>query len=326
MFESRWSKRKQNNLIVLGVLAATLLAVFWASGEWQKVWSRVWRKLWKSATIRWEKIPNGSHSNAETLNSDFRRRTENTEKEILDLIKNLQGIYGVYVEDLETGASFGINQDQVFTAASLIKLPVFVAVYQEIEKGSISLDTKYQILDTDKVSGAGSMYYQPAGTLYTYEEMLELMGKQSDNTAFNVFVKLLGEKKIQTVIDGLGMSKTSFVENETTAENVGRFFRELYRGNLPAGRQGQVNRKNQGEMLSYLTDTSFEERIPAGIPDEVRVAHKVGTEIGVISDAGIVFGERPFVLVIMSEGVKESEAKEVLPKIAEIVWKNLGAQ
>jgi len=46
----------------------------------------------------------------------------------------------------------------------------------------------------------------------------------------------------------------------------------------------------------------------------------VGTDIGVISDAGIVFGKRPFIVVIMSSDVLEKEAKEVLPEIVKAVW------
>jgi len=46
----------------------------------------------------------------------------------------------------------------------------------------------------------------------------------------------------------------------------------------------------------------------------------VGAEIGVIADAGIVFAEKPYLLVILSEGVIETEAREVLPKISELVY------
>jgi len=293
----------------------TLLAVFLAGGRWREVGNRVWGKLWGAATIRWEKEAEG-RPNTETLNVDWQRRTEDTENKILALVKDLQGTYGVYVEDLGTGANFGINENRIFPTASLIKLPVFVAVYQEIEKGNFSLDTRYKIQDTDKVPGAGSMYYAKPGTVYTYEKMLELMGKQSDNTAFNVFTKLLGKEKIQAMIEELEMKDTSFAKNETTSKDIGMFFRKLYEGN-------EGDKGYEGEILDYLTDTIFEDRIPAGIPKEVKVAHKVGTEIGVISDAGIVFGEHPFVLVIMSEGVKESEAKETLPQITKIVWNSL---
>ena len=69
-----------------------------------------------------------------------------------------------------------------------------------------------------------------------------------------------------------------------------------------------------------LTKTAFEDRLPAGLPRKVRVAHKIGTEIGSFSDAGIVFAERPFILVIMSKAARESEALKVLPEIAKVVW------
>lgn len=312
VFKKNWAKKKQNNLIVLAVLTATLLAAFLAGGEWQGVWGRAWGRLWGSVTIRWEKIPDEKQDNTEAL-----KNTEDTERKILDLIKDLQGIYGVYGEDLETGVNFGINEDKIFPAASLIKLPVFVAIYQEIEKGNLSLTTSYKLQAKDKISGAGSMYYAPAGTVYTYEKMLELMGKQSDNTAFNVFVKVLGTEKIQAVIDELGMKDTSFAKNKTTPADIRLFFGMLYQGN-------RVNRENQEAIYDYLTDTIWEDRIPAGVPKGIKVVHKVGTEMGIYSDAGIVFGENPFVLVIMSEGIKEAEAKEVLPRITRIIWESWG--
>ena len=51
------------------------------------------------------------------------------------------------------------------------------------------------------------------------------------------------------------------------------------------------------------------------------MVHKVGTEIGVVADAWVVFAQKPFVLVILSEKILESEAKEILPKIAELVYR-----
>ena len=50
------------------------------------------------------------------------------------------------------------------------------------------------------------------------------------------------------------------------------------------------------------------------------MAHKIGTIAGTYSDAGIIFGEKPFVLVIMNKEVRESEALEVLPQITQAVW------
>src|SRR3990170_1422800 len=43
--------------------------------------------------------------------------------------KNLSGVYGLYIVNLTNGYSFGVNENETFTAASLIKLPVMVGMY-----------------------------------------------------------------------------------------------------------------------------------------------------------------------------------------------------
>lgn len=200
---------------------------------------------------------------------------------------NLRGTYGFYVYQFENEFSFGLHEKEIFPAASLIKLPVMLTLYQEAEKGKIDLSD--------------------------YQEMAEAMGKRSDNAAFNSLVEILGEEKIQETIDDLGMRKTSLAKNETTPTDIGLFFQKLYQG-------GVVTEVHRDEILDYLTDTAFEERIPAGVPEEVQVAHKIGTDVGTYSDAGIVFAEKPFILVIISKSARESEAEKVLPKISEAVW------
>lgn len=207
--------------------------------------------------------------------------------EIESLTQDLSGTYGVYVYRLDEEVEYGLHQDEVFPAASLIKLPVMLTVYQEAEKGNLDLAK--------------------------YKDKLQAMGKRSDNAAFNQMVKVLGEEKIQKTIDDLGMKKTSFEKNDTTPKDIGLFFQQLYQGEIIGDRHGE-------EILEFLTETEFENRIPAGIPEGVRVAHKIGTEIGSFSDAGIIFSQKSFVLVIISRNARESEANEVLPEIAKIVW------
>lgn len=251
------------------------------------------------------------------------KKTVEVTDKIQDLVKNLKGTYGAYVYNLTTKQSYGLLENEVLPAASLMKLPVILTLYQEAEaaqlrqdsagQGRIDLETKYTLTNTDKQGGAGSMQYKPAGTVYTYKQMAELMGKQSDNTAFAVFRKILGEEKIQSVIDKLGMTKTSLARNETSPADIGLFFRKLYSGSI-------VSREHRDEIISFLTETAFEDRIPAGVPQGTKVSHKIGNEIGVISDAGIVFSEKPFILVILSKDVFEKEAQEVLLKITKVVW------
>jgi len=230
-----------------------------------------------------------------------------------NLIKDLKGNYGVYTYNLVTKKTYSLDQNEIFPAASLMKLPVILTLFQEVEAGKIDLTTKYVLKNSDKQLGAGSMQYKPAGTVFTYEKMVELMGKQSDNTAFNVFRKILGDERIQKTIDELGMKTTSLKDFETTPSDMGLFFRRFYSGSA-------VSRQHRDQILSYITDTFDESRIPAGVPKGTRVAHKVGTDIGVYADAGVVYGEKPFILVIMTRDVSDKEAKATVPTIAKIVW------
>jgi len=228
-----------------------------------------------------------------------------------------KGVYGVYVVDLDKGDSFGINKNEVFPAASLMKLPLIYAFYQQVELGKIDLDEQYSLEEEDKVEGTGSVYQQPAGTTYTLRQLITLVGKQSDNTAQNVLAEILGKEEIQAAITDLGMKQTSYANLETSPEDVAIFWQKLATDQILTPAHCQ-------EILDSLTDTIFEEQIPAGLPKGIRVAHKVGVDERMLHDTGIVFADQPFVLVLMSKDVNISEAKELFPKITELIWDERG--
>lgn len=240
-------------------------------------------------------------------------KLEEEKRIVSQMLEPLRGEYGIFYQNLETNDSFSINGKVKFGAASINKLPLLLTLYREAEAGRVKLDEVYKIKAEDKANGSGALQYKPVGFEVTFRQMAELMGKQSDNTAFNIVSKVLGNDKIQSTINQLGMKDTSFVDWETTPEDVGLFFRKLYKEKV-------VNEKDREEILSCLTDTIYEDRIPAGLPKNIRVAHKIGTEIGVISDAGIVFSKEPFILVIMSQNTNEIEAQKALPEISKKIW------
>lgn len=211
-----------------------------------------------------------------------------------DKTRNLSGLYAMSVVRLSDGSGYGVNEGEEMQAASLIKLPIMTLVYKKDEAGQLDLD--------EKVSGSNS----------TYRELVEAMGHRSDNNAQITLVKTFGESEIQNYIDSLGMTKTSLTKNETTPEEVGLFFKMLWQGKL-------TTEKHREELLGYMTNTIYENWIVKGI-DEVRVAHKYGREVHVVNDAGIVFANKPFVLVLMSDGAIETEADSVIPAVAREIY------
>jgi len=84
-----------------------------------------------------------------------------------------------------------------------------------------------------------------------------------------------------------------------------------------------INPQNTKKVFDSLTETAFEDWLAAGIENEVTVAHKYGREVHVVNDAGIVVSTNPFIVVIMSKGVVESEADEVFPSLSKIVYVNM---
>lgn len=239
---------------------------------------------------------------ADRIVESFKRETE-----------NLTGIYGLYVVRLGNGYSYGVNEKETFTAASLIKLPVMAAMFAESEKGTIDLDEKYVLQSNDKVEGSGSLFGKPVGYEITYRNILQLMGKQSDNTAFRIARKKLGDDVINQYMQKYGMTHTSLPENETTPEDVGQFFEGLWNNNM-------LSKRHRDELLENMTDTWYEAWLPAGIPEDIRVAHKYGREVHVINDAGIVFTDEPYVVVLMTKGIVDDEANQMIPALSRIVY------
>jgi beta-lactamase class A len=241
-----------------------------------------------------------------------KRSVDNVVKKLEQAIAGYTGTYGVYVRSLVDGTEYGVRQDEVFPAASQLKLPVMLAALVEVEKGSLRLDETYTLQDKDKIEWT-TLGAAQTGSVWKYGKLLELMGKTSDNSAQQIVIRRLGMDKVQDAIEIAGMRKTTFTRDETTPRDVGEFFRRLYEGGL-------LQTENNEQIFAFLTDTIFEDRIPAGIPDEVRVAHKVGTEDRGYSDAGVIFGKKPFVLVVMSRGADVKEAPKAMAKVAKIVW------
>jgi len=230
-------------------------------------------------------------------------------------VKNASGIYGFYIIDLETGYSYGVRQNEIFQAASLIKLPLMAAMYGKFEDGEYSKDKVYSLKNEDKIAGPGSLHLEPVGTEISYQDLVKFMGKQSDNTAFHIVKELLGDEEIVKISEKYGMISTSLEKNETTPEDIGRFFKNLYKNKF-------LSKESSEEILNYLTDTEFESWIREGVPKKIRVAHKFGREVHVVNDAGIVFSKSPYVIVIMSKGVVEREADKLFPELSEMIYEN----
>lgn len=226
---------------------------------------------------------------------------------LLDALKNRisqdAGEYGIFVYRLVDGVGYGINEDEIMPAASIMKVPIMVAATKKL-----NLEDTYILRDGDKQSGSGPMEFMDAGTVLTVSELMQNIGLKSDNTAAVVLTNMTGRDYMLMVLADLGMASSSFSDNTTTARDVGLMWIQIYKKYLTS-------------LKDDLVNSIYEDRLSAGLPsDGVEVVHKVGTGEGVWADAGIVMTEEPLVIVILNKNVDLDQAAKTVPEITKMIW------
>ncbi|QJW83343.1 hypothetical protein HK414_01275 [Ramlibacter terrae] len=91
--------------------------------------------------------------------------------------------------------------------------------------------------------------------------------------------------------------------------------------------EGQaISREASKAMLDILHQQRFRSGIPAGLPEDARVAHKTGEISTIAHDAGIVYiGERDaYVVVILTEwGPEVNGRQETIARISRAVYESM---
>ena len=298
----------RRSIFFLLFITVLLSLAFWFKSEAGLIWEKITRP--KVFTIKKEQEQElteflGFKPNLKDISG--------LEQSLELLLSGLQGKYGIYFSSLAQKQELGINQDEVFIAASVNKIPIMIAFFQAVEQGTAKEDEVYVLKEADLQDyGTGSMRYQEIGTKYSFSQLIELVGKESDNTAAYVLWNRASDKT-KVLLNDWQMINTSIGENTTTALEIGQLLAQLYQGKL-------LKAVNKDKILLALTDTDFEDRIPAGVPDYIKVAHKIGNEVGVLNDCGIILSSQPYVLCILSQDALEEEAVAVMPKISRLFW------
>jgi beta-lactamase class A len=137
----------------------------------------------------------------------------------------------------------------------------------------------------------------------TLEEVCAFSIITSDNPSADFLWKRAGASAVADHAAGLGMTATRVVvgfsdaelgaagrRNVSTAEDVASLFTHLY-----------AQRHEQPALWRWLVNSLRNNRIPGELPDEVQVANKTGTLLGVANDAGVILGRRPLLMVVLTD-------------------------
>ncbi len=221
------------------------------------------------------------------------------------------------VFDPYSGEYASRNADRRFVAASLSKLYALLTLYKAAARGEVNLEDEITMRPSDVWAyGTGVLYRYPVGYTMTLRECARFMIEESDNTAELMLNRYLGEERIEAELDRIGAHSTSYWRpNITTPNDVLLVLRAIADPSYTSPRLSS-------EMLELMTNTSFEDRLPEPLPQETRVAHKIGSYGDTFSDAGVVFPEQSggtgpeYYIVVFSEGTTEEEARETIQDIS----------
>lgn len=118
------------------------------------------------------------------------------------------GIVGYTVLNLETGERIARRDDEPFPTASLIKVPIAVAVMDQVALGQLSLDDRITVLRIEKVPGAGLLQFLHDGAEITIRDAMWLMLTISDNTATNLLLSRVEMRRVWEAMEKRGLPRT----------------------------------------------------------------------------------------------------------------------
>ena len=116
-------------------------------------------------------------------------------KEIKKYLESRIGKYSFFFEDLKSGYVYGYNENVSMTAAGCMKLPIAVSLIKAVEDKKVDFMDKIKIQTSDKVYGTG-IIHEFNEREYTVFELMVIMLIQSDNTAANKIIDIVGMDKI----------------------------------------------------------------------------------------------------------------------------------
>ena len=247
--------------------------------------------------------------------------------------------------DFRHKTEWSLHGERWFHAASTIKVPVLLGVFAAIEKGRLTEFSRIHVRNRFLSVVDGSPYrmdigrdatpgvHAAIGKTMQVRELARHMIVTSSNLATNLLIDIIGIDEIKHTLASLnldnGIEFMRGVEDNVAWEH-GINNRVTALGLLEALRmiaeERAISEDASRHMLDILHGQEFKRGIPAGLPDDARVAHKTGEISTVAHDAGIVYlpEREPYVVVILTEWeASKGGRQETIAKISRAVYQHV---
>lgn len=249
--------------------------------------------------------------------------TEATLRETVQQIGDDAGAAAIAVStyDFRHATSWQLNADRWFHAASTIKVPVLLGVFDAVEQGRLALHSRIHVRNrfssladgspfrVESGRDANSAVHAARGRMLMVRELAEHMIVTSSNLATNLLLDVVTVESVRDTLDRLDLHGIDLrrgvedeaaweagINNRITANGLSRALRLIEE-------RKAISEAASDAMIEILHGQRFRSGIPAGLPDDARVANKTGEMSTAAHDGGIVYlpDREPYVLVVLTE-------------------------
>ncbi len=273
--------------------------------------------------------------NEDQPNPGFSNLEHNLQSEIAALKKNGDITrMSVYFRDMNYGTWTGVNVDDTFIPASLMKVPLLVAYLRDSQTSPALLTQKYSIPAGADANAEET--FKPNNPLapgeYTVNQLLEAMILGSDNNAVNVLDAHVSTTSINDIYNAIELPPSGENDETMSPKSYMALFRILYNATY-------LWRGKSQTAFELLSKSEFKDGIVAGTPSRT-VAHKFGERSVYIQDAtgklqlskrelhdcGIVYyPQSPYGLCIMTEGADFTRMSQAIAVVSSVVYQSVEA-
>lgn len=275
---------------------------------------------------------NGSYAELKALKQKLEKITSQQKSD------RLTERVSVYYRSLNDGHWTGVNENDGFVPASLIKVPLLIAYMKMAESDPKILDQKYTY-DAEDRDENQDVQKPPTpfvrGKAYTVRELLFRMIAYSGNNSHVVLAQNVDPDYLAEVYTDLGLShsdfsQTNITDNSVSPKTFSTFFRILYNASY-------LNHEYSQQALQLMVDSTFKDGLIAGLPSNIKVAHKFGERtvfdnatkeiyFRELHDCGIVYYPgNPYLLCVMTQGNNFDNLKTVIKNISQAVYEEVAA-
>ncbi|MBR5555009.1 serine hydrolase [bacterium] len=256
-------------------------------------------------------------------------RLHSLENQLKNLALQYPSIHpSIFVWDYDTANYAGINSDEEFSAASIIKIPVLIQLFRSIEAGQLTIFDTMALTDYYRAEGSGSLQFKATDSNWSIDNLARIMITESDNSATNMLMTRIGSMTdVNSGIKEWGLNNTRINTwlpdmtgtNITTTEDLARMLYNIDNPNF-------LSMSSREKIFDYMGHVHNDRLIPAGLGAGAVFLHKTGDIGKMLGDAGIVYapnGKKYIVAILANRPYNSPLGKDFIVKASEIIYRNM---